>query len=257
MQWWSPLIPWGDDQWILLTKNSLFYFNTAGEQLWGDAGIVLEPDKSVIVADIEILNDETLLVLYATLLDSVSYTRTLKMQKIARNGALQWDVNGVELIQNTGAISYILPDKQGGAFIVTAAFPVYEPFIQPRGTYMMHVDQHGNFTTSIDGKNSNDIKIPDHFSIVRAHPNPFTDQIKFSIQNINNAGKHPVTLTIYNLLGKEVVHFDCNSPNSTGANDVIWHGVDRFGNRVSPGLYFYRVTNESKILGTGKLILIH
>jgi flagellar hook assembly protein FlgD len=70
------------------------------------------------------------------------------------------------------------------------------------------------------------------------YPNPFnpTTTISFSIPNDNKV----VELSIYNIKGqlvKTLVH----EFKPAGEHSVIWDGRDSNGNRVSSGIYFYKL----------------
>ena len=65
--------------------------------------------------------------------------------------------------------------------------------------------------------------------------NPVT-KINYSLKYASK-----VTLTIYNILGqlvKEVV----DSFESKGLKEVLWDGTNAYGNQVSSGVYFYKIT---------------
>ncbi len=65
--------------------------------------------------------------------------------------------------------------------------------------------------------------------------NPVT-KIKYTLKYDSK-----VTLRVYNILGqliKEIV----NSFESKGFKEIIWNGTNEFGNQVSTGVYFYKLT---------------
>jgi hypothetical protein len=178
------------------------------------------------------------------------------MQKISREGKFQWNCNGIELIKNVGGSSWILPDTEGGAFIVTDAHLMDEPDFQPRGTYIMHIDQKGHFTTKVEEHNLVINEIPEKYSIVKTNPNPFRDQIKFTIQKNSYLNFFPASFVIYNILGEEVLRYDLSQQNNVNVIELIWYGENRYDQKVCPGIYFYQVlSNDLKNLTSGKLIL--
>ncbi|KAA3597432.1 MAG: T9SS C-terminal target domain-containing protein [Calditrichaeota bacterium] len=91
------------------------------------------------------------------------------------------------------------------------------------------------------------------FSLSQNYPNPFnpTTVINYELQikNYENA-----KLTIFNILGEEVVSWRLNQ-NSSNYGKVVWDGTDRFEKPVSSGVYLYRlqVGNESL---TKKMLLL-
>jgi uncharacterized protein (AIM24 family) len=83
------------------------------------------------------------------------------------------------------------------------------------------------------------------------HPNPFnpTTTITFSSPEANR-----VTLNVYDAGGK-LVRTLVNEEMPAGTKDVAWNGTDNVGNRVSSGVYFYRLTAGKQTL-TKKMVLI-
>jgi flagellar hook assembly protein FlgD len=83
------------------------------------------------------------------------------------------------------------------------------------------------------------------------YPNPFnpSTQIKFSIP-VNGF----VTLKIYDLLGKEIKTL-INSEYSAGSHSMQWNGDDNLGNKVSTGIYVYRMTSGN-FASSKKMLLI-
>ena len=70
------------------------------------------------------------------------------------------------------------------------------------------------------------------------YPNPFNagTQIKFEV-----TARGLVSLTVYNLLGKEVAML-LNEEKERGLYSVHWDGKDHDGKELSSGIYFYRLT---------------
>ena len=52
---------------------------------------------------------------------------------------------------------------------------------------------------------------------------------------------HLVSLKIYNILGQEVKTL-VDEPKEAGAYTVTWDGTDEYGQMVTSGVYFYRLT---------------
>lgn len=79
--------------------------------------------------------------------------------------------------------------------------------------------------------------MPGVFALHQNVPNPFnpSTEIRFDL-----ASAEHVTLTVYNILGQEVVRLvDGNYP--AGSHNVIWDGVDGDGRPAASGMYFYRI----------------
>jgi hypothetical protein len=89
------------------------------------------------------------------------------------------------------------------------------------------------FTTNDDGTADDDI-IDIQYDLLQNFPNPFNAGtiIRFRLIKFQ-----PVTITIYNLLGKVIRQY------KTSGNElqVEWDGKDEAGIQVTSGLYFYRI----------------
>ncbi len=87
------------------------------------------------------------------------------------------------------------------------------------------------------------------------YPNPFSAYTTFRINVPDNCH---VKLAIYNMTGKQMaVLVNENSPG--GSYNYIWDGTSARGQRLDPGMYFYKLEmNSSSInhMETGKCILI-
>jgi len=76
-----------------------------------------------------------------------------------------------------------------------------------------------------------------NFELYQNYPNPFNPEtsIRFSIDKNDF-----VTLTIYDILGKEVRTL-ISERLSPGKYNIVWKGEDNFGNKVASGVYFYKL----------------
>ncbi len=83
------------------------------------------------------------------------------------------------------------------------------------------------------------------------HPNPFNPSTTITFTS-PKAGW--VTLNVYDASGK-LIRTLVNEEMPTGSNDVAWNGTDNAGNRVSSGVYFYRLTAGKQTL-TKKMVLL-
>jgi flagellar hook assembly protein FlgD len=97
---------------------------------------------------------------------------------------------------------------------------------------------------------------PNNFTLEQNYPNPFNPntQIKFSLPSNSN-----VKLTIYNLLGESVREL-INSDMNSGVHTVQWNSEDFSGNKVSSGIYFYKLkangVDGSEFSQVRKMILL-
>jgi hypothetical protein len=106
----------------------------------------------------------------------------------------------------------------------------------------------GTLATSV-GENSN--QFPDKFELGQNYPNPFNPSTTI---NISLPVLSDFTMTIYDLLGKEVKSFVFERVPA-GVHSAVWDGKDNVGTAVSTGVYFYRL-NASSFSSTRKAVLI-
>ncbi|UCF04827.1 MAG: T9SS type A sorting domain-containing protein [bacterium] len=86
-----------------------------------------------------------------------------------------------------------------------------------------------------------------HLRDVRNYPNPWNGETTFSFYLSQEADD--VVIRIYSVSGALVRTIRSPQPGYRNQNLVNWDGVDRYGNRVVSGVYFYTVT---AIGGTGR-----
>ncbi len=112
---------------------------------------------------------------------------------------------------------------------------------------------------TITGLPGDDNPIIHNFSLQQNYPNPFNGStiIRFRLPTQGR-----VSVTIYNITGKEVMRLINNQNYAPGAHEINWNGLDKFGKEVSSGIYFYelRVTAASQgvriFKQTKKMLLI-
>lgn len=98
--------------------------------------------------------------------------------------------------------------------------------------------------------------VPAEFALSQNYPNPFNPYttINFSLPVASS-----VRLTIYNLLG-EVVNVLLDKEFQSGNYNIVWNADDRFGKKVSSGVYFYELRasadNGSEFNQFRKMILL-
>ena len=80
-------------------------------------------------------------------------------------------------------------------------------------------------------------------------PNPFTPGVSPTIFTYHLEADSRVTLSVYNLIGQEVVRL-VDRAEDRGTHRVAWDGSDGNGNFVPAGFYFYKLdTGEVEALG--------
>jgi flagellar hook assembly protein FlgD len=83
---------------------------------------------------------------------------------------------------------------------------------------------------------------PQVFTLYQNAPNPFNPEttIGFVLRKSS-----PVSLKVYDLLGREVVTLS-EGDKSKGEHRVVWNGADSRGMQVSSGVYLYRLIAEGR-----------
>ena len=109
----------------------------------------------------------------------------------------------------------------------------------------------GNDTTvtaaisTADGQSwTKDIKIsvsaPKDYKLYDNFPNPFNPSTKIGFDLPKTSH---VKLTIYDIVGREVAQVaDADYP--AGYTELTWSGINKNGNLVSSGVYFYRISTD-------------
>ncbi len=93
---------------------------------------------------------------------------------------------------------------------------------------------------------------PTTFNLAQNYPNPFnpTTNIQYTVPA---AGM--VKLTVYNILGQEVRTL-VNEVMSAGTHQVMWRGDNNFGQRLSSGVYLYRIDFNNTKQMVKKMIML-
>jgi hypothetical protein len=99
---------------------------------------------------------------------------------------------------------------------------------------------------------------PKEYSLFQNYPNPFNPStvIRYTVPNVTLGGVEGsrVILKIYDVLGREIKTL-VNQEQTSGVYEVIWNGDNELGNKVSTGVYFYRI-DAGDFVQTKKMMLI-
>ena len=93
--------------------------------------------------------------------------------------------------------------------------------------------------------------LPQVYDLRQNYPNPFNPStvIQFDLPR-----KAPVSIAIFNLLGQRVIEL-ANEEYPAGSHEVNWDGLSSSGQRVSTGIYFYRLV-AGDYINTKKMLLL-
>ena len=100
---------------------------------------------------------------------------------------------------------------------------------------------------------SEEIMLPKVLKLSQNYPNPFNPITKIEYMITSDSSKH-VNLNIYDLRGT-LVRTLVDEFRNPGIHSVVWDGIDKTGNRVSSGVYIYRL-QAGGFSKTNKMLLI-
>lgn len=103
----------------------------------------------------------------------------------------------------------------------------------------------------LDVADENSPELPTEFNLSQNYPNPFNPntQISFTLPR-----KEDIKLEIFNLLGQKIITL-ADGLFSAGTHSVEWNGKDSDGEKISSGIYLYKISSEN-FSQTKKMCLI-
>jgi hypothetical protein len=111
-----------------------------------------------------------------------------------------------------------------------------------------YIPYEGTITISIatdvgDDENQENIE---SFDLSQNYPNPFNPvtTIRFKVEGERSRAPIPITLKVYNILGR-LVRILVDEEKIPGNYEAVWDGKDSQGKEVSSGIYFYRLDTEN------------
>ncbi len=87
--------------------------------------------------------------------------------------------------------------------------------------------------------------------VVKVYPVPSKGLINFDIGDVPDS---EATLVLYDGKGQVVKTFHENNP---AHKRLLWEGTTDHGDASQPGIYFYKLNGNGRVIGSGKFILIH
>jgi hypothetical protein len=96
------------------------------------------------------------------------------------------------------------------------------------------------------------VALPTAFSLSNATPNPFNPSTTIAYEVPEQTH---ITLTIYNLLGQEVVRL-VDQVQLAGRYEMVWNGTNITAAGVASGIYLYRITSGSGYTDTKRMTLL-
>jgi len=84
------------------------------------------------------------------------------------------------------------------------------------------------------------------------YPNPFNPETRINFELEQDA---KVKLEIYNMKGQKIITL-VNENLTAGYHSQTWHGNDEKGNKVTSGVYLYRLKVDNKTCGIQRMLLL-
>ncbi len=161
----------------------------------------------------------------------------LILQKINDDGSLPWGPGGITVCDTNVFLnqshSIIRVDDQHKEAFVFVEFQ--------QGIFVKKVDlTTGEDITHVQHNNKNK---PLDFQL-SVYPNPFMHSINIQITGLKDSTS-PITLKVYNILGKEVV--DLTDNLKSNSHIVNWKGGDSLNRDIVSGIYFIRVESNHRV----------
>jgi len=103
----------------------------------------------------------------------------------------------------------------------------------------------------VPGSGIEEKRIPKIFFIQQNYPNPFNNQ---TVIRYGCPEKADVSIQVFDCLGR-IVHTLIDKEVEAGYHEVKWDGSNKFGNKLSNSVYFYRI-QAGKFTATKKMILL-
>jgi len=110
--------------------------------------------------------------------------------------------------------------------------------------YSAITDTSGNYRLDVITVVKKEPIIPQTIGLAQNYPNPFSTETEIPYK-LNK--QLDVSIKIYNILGEEVKTFRIGL-QTNGIYGVRWDGTNNFGNKVSPGIYFYQMQTSNETI---------
>jgi hypothetical protein len=199
---------------------------------------------------------------HAFTMDQPEYPKNLQCAIVGGNAVLTWDANPELDVANYAVYKAADPNfiPAAGNFVVLVAAPTttYNDGAVVSGTYykLSAVDATtyaGGYAGPVepDATGIGDEVASFDFRLHQNHPNPFnpTTRIRYEL-----GSRLHVSLGVYDVRGGLIKHL-VDELAGPGSFTAEWNGTDFRGERVSTGVYFYRL-NAGQFAETRKMVLL-
>ena len=150
----------------------------------------------------------------------------------------------VQVAGQTAVVSGTVLTTSG---VVRNASVTFEESDNPSRNYAVVTDSTGTYRLSLALTSVGQAgTLPAGFELAQNYPNPFSSSttIGYGLKSEANT-----RMTVYDVLGR-VVRETHSGNQPAGSHSMLWDGTDAMGQRVAPGVYFYRLQagGESRTL---------
>ncbi|MDP2885738.1 MAG: T9SS type A sorting domain-containing protein [Ignavibacteria bacterium] len=230
----TKLVNWCNTRWVFSMFSAIFCVDREGTMCWSDTGIVL-PGR---ILDVSPVDESNVVAAFQRARVGESFTYDLYTQKVGIAGAAMWQPDGIKIIENIGTVCRILPDSNGGSYLVFDAMAQYEPAYRPRGTYWQMVNKHGEAGIITDVSYTGIYQGQSKTVSVSCYPNRFNHKTTITY-SLPAAGR--VSLKIFNLIGQEVAAL-LSGEQGGGAHQVVWNA-----SQMPSGIYLVRLEAANNV----------
>jgi len=222
---------------------------------WNLSRKVLDKGHTQINLPFQLIRDEVLIAAQLTISyddEKVAIGEPVLMDRAADMTLASYDQDGKLTILIFSADGNSILPENSPVFTLPLSFltdHISEDLISVDNLILIGEDFQPITLTNVETFNLNREIIPTKYNLLQNYPNPFNLQTEIQYSLPVDA---TVTLTIYNLLGEEIVKLLHNQEQSAGHYRVHWDGCDKSGVPVSSGIYLYRLltpdyTNTRKL----------
>ena len=96
--------------------------------------------------------------------------------------------------------------------------------------------------------------LPKSFATSQNYPNPFNPSTTIRLEIPEDKGDRPVNVSVYDLRGRLVAKL-VDEKKAPGTYQIHWDGKDAKGQRVSSGVYLYRIV-AGDFTSTRKMLMV-
>ena len=133
-------------------------------------------------------------------------------------------------------VSGALPEYMSMPAVAAQNLKAWFTWVDPRSNGLNVYMTRAEYSAT-DIEDDEPVQLPERFELSQNYPNPFNPK---TVINFSVPSRKRVIISVYNLLGQSVATLT-DRVYEAGDHSVSWDGTDFSGNRVSSGMYFYRM----------------